>query len=100
MAGQGRGAGDFIQPTSAGILAAVVGFASAFTIVLQGLTAAGATPVQAASGLMALCIVTGLIGIQMSWTNRLPISIASIPPNPARPPCARRQKKRKTPPAP
>jgi benzoate membrane transport protein len=76
MAGQGAGAGDFIQPTSAGILAAVVGFASAFTIVLQGLAAAGATPIQAASGLLALCVVKGLIGIQMGLFSRLPISIA------------------------
>lgn len=71
-----RGAGEYLQPGSAGVLAAVVGFASAFTIVLQGLAAAGATPVQAASGLMALCVVTGLLGLQMSWAERLPISIA------------------------
>lgn len=77
MSAAGRdGIGDFIQPTSAGILAAVVGFASAFTIVLQGLAAAGATPLQAASGLMALCVVKGLLGIQMGWSSRLPISIA------------------------
>ncbi len=69
-------AGDYLQPGSAGVLAAVVGFASAFTIVLQGLTAAGATPTQAASGLMALCVVTGLLGLHMSWSSRLPISIA------------------------
>ena len=66
------GIGDFIQPTSAGVLAAVVGFASAFTIVLQGLAAAGATPLQAASGLMALCVVKGLLGIQMGWSSRFP----------------------------
>ena len=44
--------GSAIQLLSVGVLTAAVGFASAFTIVLQGLAGAGATPAQAASGLL------------------------------------------------
>src|SRR5690242_2223744 len=68
--------GSWLQPVSAGALAAVVGFASAFAVVLQGLAAVGATPAQAASGLMALCVVKGLTGIGLSLAARQPISIA------------------------
>mgnify|MGYP006989353141 CR=1 FL=1 len=39
---------------TAGLLTAFVGFASSFAVVLQGLSAVGADPGQAASGLMAL----------------------------------------------
>jgi benzoate membrane transport protein len=65
-----------LQLVSAGLLAAIVGFASAFAIVLQGLAAVGATPQQAASGLLALCVVKGLLGIFLSARSRMPISIA------------------------
>jgi benzoate membrane transport protein len=64
-----------VQPLTAGVLAAVVGFASSFTIVLQGLRAAGATPTQAASGLMALCLGMGLLSIVLSLRTRQPINI-------------------------
>ena len=68
--------GPAAQPIFAGFLAAVVGFASSFAIVLQGLTAAGATPAQAASGLLALCVIKGLLGAFLSLRSRMPISIA------------------------
>lgn len=64
------------QPIFAGLLAAVVGFASAFAVVLQGLAAVGATPAQAASGLLALCVIKGPLAIWLSWRSKLPISIA------------------------
>ncbi len=64
-----------MQPLTAGVLAAVVGFASAFTIVLAGLRAAGASPAQAASGLLALCVVQGGLTIFLSLRTRQPISI-------------------------
>ncbi len=60
----------------AGVLAAIVGFASSFAIVVQGLLAAGATPAQAASGLMALSLAMGLCGVLLSLTTRMPVSIA------------------------
>ncbi|MGW0432546.1 benzoate/H(+) symporter BenE family transporter [Micromonospora sp. NPDC003197] len=63
------------QPILAGIVTALVGFASSFTIVLAGLRAVGATERQAASGLLALCVVMGLTAIWLSLRHRMPISI-------------------------
>ncbi len=60
----------------AGILAAFVGFASSFAVILKGLTAVGASPAQAASGLMALSIAMGVCAILLSLWYREPISIA------------------------
>ena len=65
-----------MQAVSAGLLAGFVGFASSFAVVLQGLHAVGASPSQAASGLMALSIAMGLAGIVLSLRLRLPISVA------------------------
>lgn len=71
------GAGGFsVQAFAAGWLAAFVGFASSFTIIVQGLTAVGATQAEAASGLMALSISMGLCAIFLSLRLRQPISIA------------------------
>jgi len=60
----------------AGVLAAFVGFASSFAVVLKGLTSVGASPAQAASGLMALSIAMGICAIVLSLWYRDPISIA------------------------
>ncbi len=59
-----------------GILAAFVGFASSFAVVLQGLIAVGATRAEAASGLMALAIAMGTGGVVLSLWRRQPISVA------------------------
>ncbi|NIY75949.1 benzoate/H(+) symporter BenE family transporter [Thalassospira sp. HF15] len=59
-----------------GLLAGFVGTASSFAVVLQGLAGVGASPEQAASGLMALSISMGLCAIVLSLKTRLPISIA------------------------
>ncbi len=64
------------QALFAGLLAAFVGFASSFAVVLQGLTAVGASPAQAASGLTALAIAMGLCGVVLSLWRRLPITVA------------------------
>jgi benzoate membrane transport protein len=61
---------------AAGLLAAFVGFASSFAVVLQGLAAVGAGPAEAASGLMALCVAMGLCGVALSLRTRMPVSIA------------------------
>ncbi|WP_341702457.1 benzoate/H(+) symporter BenE family transporter [Ferrovibrio sp.] len=61
---------------AAGLLAAFVGFASSFAVIVKGLTAVGATPAQAASGLMALSIAMGLCAVILSLKTRLPVSIA------------------------
>lgn len=61
---------------SAGLLAAFVGFASSFSVVLQGLVGVGASPEEAASGIMALSIAMGVCGILVSWRMKMPISVA------------------------
>jgi benzoate membrane transport protein len=61
---------------AAGLLAAFVGFASSFAVVLQGLAGAGAGPAEAASGLMAVSVAMGLCGILLSAARRMPISVA------------------------
>ena len=60
----------------AGLLSGFVGFASSFAIVLKGLTAVGATPGQAASGLLAAAVAMGLAGIGLSLATRMPVSAA------------------------
>jgi len=73
----GRVIKDFsFQSAFMGMLAAFVGFASSFAVLLQGFTAVGATPAQAASGLMAASIAMGLCGIVLSVGSRLPVSVA------------------------
>ena len=67
---------SLLQPVMAGLLAAVVGFGSSFAVVLQGLAAAGASPVQAASGLLALSVAMGLLAISLSLIYRIPIAVA------------------------
>ena len=59
-----------------GILAAFVGYASTFALILTGLQAAGATADQAATGLMAVTLAMGVCGIISSLVARLPIGVA------------------------
>jgi benzoate membrane transport protein len=65
-----------LQPILAGLVSAVVGYASSFTILLTGLQAAGATPRQAASGLLAVCLGIAVSTIFLSLRYRMPIAIA------------------------
>ena len=65
-----------LSAVAMGLLAATVGFASSFAIVLAGLRAAGASEAQATSGLMALSIAMGLSGIWLAATRRMPIGVA------------------------
>ena len=68
---------DFsLKAFSAGILAAFVGFASSFAIVVQGLYGVGATAGEAASGLMALSVSMGLCGIFLAFRTGMPVSAA------------------------
>lgn len=68
---------EFSMPAfAAGVLAAFVGFAGSFAIVVQGLYRVGANGAEAASGLMALSISMGLCGIFLSLKTRMPISVA------------------------
>ena len=72
----GFGVSDALQPILAGVLAALVGYASTFTLVLTGLGAAGATPPEAASGLFAVCLALGLLNTMVTWRLRIPLSFA------------------------
>ncbi len=65
-----------IQALTAGVLAAFVGFASSFAVVLQGLNGVGASQQEAASGLMALAVSMGLCAIWLSLKYKMPISVA------------------------
>lgn len=66
----------YVQPLMAGFFASIVGYASTFTLVLAGLTAAGATPQQAGSGLFAVCVALGVLNIAIALKTRIPVSIA------------------------
>lgn len=64
------------RPVLAGVVTALVGFTSSFAVVLTGLGAVGATPAQAASGLLVLCLTMGLACIVLAWRYRMPITVA------------------------
>lgn len=60
----------------AGVVAALVGFTSSFAVVLAGLRAVGASPGQAASGLLVLCAAQGIGTIVLSRRHRMPLLLA------------------------
>ncbi|MBT2568596.1 benzoate/H(+) symporter BenE family transporter [Arthrobacter sp. ISL-85] len=64
------------RPVVAGIVTALVGFTSSFAVVLAGLTAVGANPAQAASGLLALTLAVGLGVLLLAWRSRVPVTLA------------------------
>lgn len=68
--------GNAAPLAAAGLLASFVGFASTFAVVLRGFAAVGATPAQAASGLMAVSVGMGVCGILLSLRTRMPITVA------------------------
>ncbi|MGN6444584.1 benzoate/H(+) symporter BenE family transporter [Amnibacterium sp.] len=68
--------GRVLQPVSAGVVGTLTGFFGSVAVLLAGLTAAGATAAQAASGLAALCVVNGLLSIGVSLRLRIPACFA------------------------
>src|ERR1700722_6932465 len=64
------------QPVLAGILTALVGFTSSSAVVLTGLRAGGATPSEAASGLLAVCATQGLGILWLGRRHRIPLTLA------------------------
>ncbi|WP_231703085.1 benzoate/H(+) symporter BenE family transporter [Tsukamurella asaccharolytica] len=60
-------------PVGAGVVTALVGYTSAFAVVLAGLRAMGASPGQAASGLLAVTVTMGAASALLSWRYRMPI---------------------------
>ncbi|WP_098470257.1 benzoate/H(+) symporter BenE family transporter [Serinibacter salmoneus] len=65
-----------VRPVSAGVVSGLVGFTSAFVVVLAGLTAVGASSREAESGLLAVSVTMGLASIALSLWSRLPITVA------------------------
>jgi benzoate membrane transport protein len=63
------------QPIFAGLVAGITGFASSFALLIAGLRNVGATDDEAASGLLVLCVVPGLITVVLSTIYRIPISV-------------------------
>ena len=68
--------GDRSGLVAAGVVCALVGFTSSFAVVLTGLRAVGASPAQAASGLVAACVLQGVVMIGMGLRYRLPLAFA------------------------
>ena len=64
------------QTISAGVLAALIGFAASFAIVIAGLTAVGASEAQAVSGLAALNITTGIASLVLAIRFKMPMAVA------------------------
>ena len=64
------------QAVLAGVVTAVVGFTSSFAVLLTGLTAVGASPVEAASGLFVCCLTMGLGCVLFSLRTRAPVTLA------------------------
>lgn len=64
------------QAVTAGIVAAFVGFTSSFAVVLTGLRAVGASPAEAASGLVIASLTMGLGTLLFSWRTRTPVTMA------------------------
>lgn len=63
-------------PVTAGIVASLVGFTSSFAVVLTGLRAVGASPSEAASGLLALCVTQAVGMMWLARRYRQPITLA------------------------
>ena len=64
------------QPVLAGLLTALVGFTSSFAVVLAGLRAVGASPAEAASGLLAVCATQALGMLWLARRHRIPLTLA------------------------
>lgn len=67
---------SLVRPLIAGVVTALVGFTSTFAVVLTGLRAVGASPAQAASGLLAITLVVGIGCVVLASRYRVPITVA------------------------
>lgn len=68
--------GQYSEALLAGVMSAVVGFSSSFAVVLAGLTAVGASPAEAGSGVAILCLTMGLGCVLFSWRFQIPVTMA------------------------
>lgn len=65
-----------LQSISAGFIAAISGFASSFALVIAGLVAVGASPAEASSGLLAVCLAIAVVSTVAALWFRTPMAIA------------------------
>ncbi|KAA0681097.1 benzoate/H(+) symporter BenE family transporter [Roseomonas genomospecies 6] len=65
-----------LRAMGAGLLAALVGYASSVAVVIHGLTAVGASTEQVVSGLVLVGFAMGVTAMGLSLHRRKPISIA------------------------
>ncbi|HSG56057.1 MAG TPA: benzoate/H(+) symporter BenE family transporter, partial [Paracoccaceae bacterium] len=65
-----------LRAVAMGLLAAFVGYAASFAIVLAGLDAMGASPAQAATGLFFATLGMGVCGLWLSVSTRIPAAVA------------------------
>jgi len=65
-----------LRPILAGVVSALVGFTSAFVVVLSGLGAVGANSEEASSGLLAVSVTMGLSCVVLATWTRMPITAA------------------------
>ena len=68
--------GAWLPPIVAGMVAVLVGYTSSAVLVFQAAAAAGATPAQTGSWLLALGVAMGVTCIGLSWRYRMPIVTA------------------------
>ena len=66
----------YAAPIATGFVIAFVGFASSFAVVLKGLTAVGASDLEAASGVMALSLAMGIATLLLAFAFKAPIVAA------------------------
>jgi benzoate membrane transport protein len=64
------------RPIFAGFITALVGFTLSFAVVITGLSAVGASPAEAASGLLAVTVMMALGTMVLATRYRMPITIA------------------------
>ena len=74
--GAGRRGPGVSAPVAAGVVSALVGYTSAFVVVLSGLAGVGADPDEASSGLLAVSVTMGLSSILLAAGTRMPVTVA------------------------
>ncbi len=65
-----------MRPASVGVTTALVGFTSSVAVLIAGLSAVGATPAEASSGLLSLCLTVGVGTMLLAWRLRIPVTLA------------------------
>ncbi len=65
-----------ISLISAALVAALVGYGSTIALVLAAAAALGATPVQTASWVLAVCLAKAIGSAGLGWYARIPVVLA------------------------